>query len=78
MATLDVTVVAGTCGVSGFLDGPIGYSRLNLPRNLGISREGILYFFDSGNEYIRIVTEDQNVETLLLGACSECINENIK
>jgi hypothetical protein len=45
---------------------------------LGISREGILYFFDSGNEYIRIVTADQNVETLLLGACTECINENIK
>ncbi len=64
-----VSVVAGNCGTSGFLDGPLGYNLLNAPRNLGISRNGTLYFFDSGNEYMRILTPDGSVSTLLLGAC---------
>lgn len=64
-----MTTVAGLCGSSGFLDGPMGYNRLDSPRNLGISRAGTLYFFDSGNEYMRILTRDGNVKTLLLGAC---------
>lgn len=44
-----VSIVAGSCGVSGFLDGPLGYNRLNMPSHMGISREGVLFFFDSGN-----------------------------
>ena len=51
----NVSVVAGDCGSAGFLDGPLGYNRLNQPTNLGVSRKGVVYFFDSGNEYIRIV-----------------------
>ena len=45
----EVTVVAGKCGTSGFLDGPLGYNRLNSPKNIGVSRKGVVYFFDSGN-----------------------------
>ena len=34
----EVTVVAGKCGSLGFLDGPLGYNRLNNPTNIGVSR----------------------------------------
>jgi hypothetical protein len=44
-----VSVVAGKCGESGFVDGPVGYNRLNTPINIGVSRKGVIYFFDSGN-----------------------------
>lgn len=63
-------MIAGECGSSGFIDGPLGYNRLSYPRNLGVSREGTLFFFDSGNEYIRMVSKGV-VYTLLLGACRE-------
>jgi hypothetical protein len=65
-------VVAGLCGTSGFLDGPLGFNLLHLPSNLGIDPKGVLYFFDEGNEYIREVGLDGNVGTLLNGACTEC------
>jgi hypothetical protein len=64
--------VAGICGTPGFLDGPLGYNQLSRPTNLGVSREGVVYFFDSGNEYMRIVAVNGEVSTLLLGACKEC------
>ena len=44
-----VSVLAGKCGVAGFLDGPVNYNRLNTPTNIGVSRKGMIYFFDSGN-----------------------------
>jgi hypothetical protein len=43
------TVVAGQCGTTGFTDGPTGFNKLNKPTNLGITRHGILYFYDLGN-----------------------------
>lgn len=64
--------MAGFCGTPGFLDGPLGYNKLSFPTNLGVSREGVVYFFDSGNEYIRMVALNGEVSTLLLGACKEC------
>jgi hypothetical protein len=56
IAAREVKIVAGSCGSPGLLDGPLGYNRLNSPSNLGISRNGTLYFFDAGNEYLRILT----------------------
>lgn len=73
-----MTVIAGKCGSSGFLDGPIGYNRLNSPRNIGVSRKGVVYFFDSGNEYIRIVDLSGSVSTLELGACKQSTELYIK
>jgi len=35
--------------MSGFLDGPLGFNRLNKPSNLGIDGKGHIYFFDEGN-----------------------------
>ena len=57
--------------MSGFKDGPLGINLLNQPSNLGVSRIGVVYFFDKGNQYMRIV-KDGNVRTLKLGACQEC------
>lgn len=68
----EVSTVAGKCGSSGFKDGPLGYNRLNTPTNLGVSRQGVLYFFDSGNEYIRLLDGSGKVSTMLLGACKQC------
>lgn len=58
-------VVAGFCGKSGFLDGPLGFNRLYYPSNIGIDGSGVIFFFDEGksrylifigNEYMRKVT----------------------
>lgn len=72
MKTRLVSIVAGQCGVPGFMDGPLGYSLLNMPTNLGVSRLGVVYFFDEGNEYLRIIASNGFVKTLLLGACKYC------
>lgn len=77
IATSEISVIAGECGSSGFIDGPFGYNRLSYPRNLGVSREGTLFFFDSGSEYIRMVSKGV-VYTLLLGACREGKRGDIK
>lgn len=46
-------VVAGKCGESGFLDGPLGFNLLNKPSNIGVDALGVVYFFDEGNKYMR-------------------------
>ena len=65
-------VIAGKCGEKGFTDGPTGFNKLNRPTSLGISRTGVLYFYDQGNQYMRKVQADGEVETLLNGACKLC------
>ena len=67
------TVVAGLCGQKGFLDGPIGFNKLNRPTNLGVTRTGDVYFYDLGNQYMRKLTNTGEVITLLNGACKFCI-----
>ncbi len=39
-------VIAGNCGESGFLDGPLGFNRLNKPTSIGVDAKGVVYFFD--------------------------------
>jgi hypothetical protein len=51
--TQHTEVVAGFCGEAGFLDGPLGFNRLNQPSNIGVDAQGFVYFFDEGNEYMR-------------------------
>lgn len=41
--------MAGVCGTSGFMDGPLGYNLLFEPSNIGVDSEGIIYFYDEGN-----------------------------
>lgn len=72
LKTTFAEVVAGICGESGFFDGPLGINRLNKPSNIGIDAQGIVYFFDEGNKYMRKINLENEVETLLNGACTEC------
>ena len=69
--TSNIDVVAGICGEAGFMDGPLGYNRLREPANLGVARNGDIFFLDKGNSYMRKVTA-AGVSTLLLGACKKC------
>jgi hypothetical protein len=52
------------------MDGPQGFNRLNNPKNIGLTRNGDVIFFDWGNEYMRILTSDGVVTSLLNGACT--------
>ena len=38
----------------------------------------MVYFFDAGNEYVRIVDLSGSVSTLELGACKKCTELYIK
>jgi len=65
------TVVAGSCTHPGFMDGPNQFNLLNYPSALGVTRSGEVVFFDSGNEYMRVLYSDGTVDTLLNGACTQ-------
>lgn len=67
--TAEVTTYAGICTHAGFKDGPTGTNRFNSPDGLGIDDDGNLYVYDSGNRYIRLITTDGYVTTLINGAC---------
>jgi sugar lactone lactonase YvrE len=64
-----VTTVAGKRGVQGFR-GDSGLAKnalLNYPRNITIDSTGILYIADTGNNKIRKVGLDGNIQTLVTG-----------
>lgn len=68
----EVTTYAGTCNpTGGFKDGPPGTSLFNNPEGLGIDDDGILFVYDLGNKYIRMISTDGYVSTLINGACFE-------
>ncbi len=55
----------------GFKDGPLGINRFNQPDGLGIDQDGNLFVNDSGNKYMRMITPEGYVHTLINGACFE-------
>ena len=65
--------IAGHCGKKGFLDGPQGINLLSFPESLGIDEQGIVFFYDSGNKYIRMLDSDGYVYTMTKGFCREDI-----
>jgi hypothetical protein len=67
----EVSTYAGICGKSGFKDGPIGTNLFNKPTQLGVDDDGYLYVYDSGNRYVRVIKPNQEVYTLINGACFE-------
>jgi len=73
MITADVTTFAGICDSKskGFKDGPQGVSLFNQPDGIGIDEDGNVYVFDSGNKYMRMITPEGAVSTLVNGACFE-------
>jgi uncharacterized protein (TIGR03437 family) len=60
-----VSVVAGT-GLAGFGGdgGPATQAMLSAPQGLAFGGDGTLYISDSGNQRIRAITPDGNIETI--------------
>ena len=66
-----ISTYAGICGEAGFKDGPLGINKLFYPEGLGIDDYGNLFVNDHGNNYMRLITTDGFVHTLINGACFE-------
>jgi hypothetical protein len=70
-----VSTIAGICGTSGFIDGPLGKALFNKPDRIGFSTTGDIYIFDKGNKYLRkLVLQDADsdtwlVKTMIGGTC---------
>ena len=67
----EVTTFAGECTEKGFKDGPLGVNRFNEPQGIGIDSYGNIYVYDAGNKYMRYISPDGYVHTLIQGACFE-------
>ncbi|KRX03523.1 hypothetical protein PPERSA_02902 [Pseudocohnilembus persalinus] len=61
--------VAGQCEISGFKDGPLGINLLNFPTSIGVDPAGNIFFYDSGNNYIRMLDTNGYINTLIKGSC---------
>ena len=61
--------VGGTCGTSGFMDGPLGVNKLSSPDMVGVDTLGNIFVMDSGNKYIRMISTKGRMYTLIQGAC---------
>lgn len=62
--TGDVTIFAGSLGVSGSVDGPAGSALFNRPSSIATDSAGNMYVADTGNSVIRKVTPTGDVTTL--------------
>ena len=71
LVNIEVTTFSGECTEKGFKDGPLGINRFNEPRGIGIDSYGNIYVYDSGNKYMRFISPDGYVKTLIQGACFE-------
>lgn len=60
-----VDTYAGICTKAGFKDGPYGTNMLNNPELAGVDALGNLFIHDSGNGYVRMVTVEGFMYTLL-------------
>lgn len=75
-----VKTIAGKCGTSGFLDGPLGNNLLFNPTALGMDEYGNIWIYDKGNRYIRLLKIDPSgekwmergvLQTMLQGVCND-------
>ena len=57
-------VYAGTCGVSGNIDGEISEALFYQPTGLALKPDGALYVADSANNLIRMIDPKGNVNTI--------------
>ncbi len=62
-----VTTLAGTAGVSGYLDGTGAVVRFNYPQGISVDRFDDLYVSDTGNNVVRKVTS-AGVATTVVGS----------
>ena len=47
---------------------------MNSPELVGVDAEGVVFVLDAGNKYIRMITTDGYMRTLIQGACKEDLN----
>jgi streptogramin lyase len=59
-----MSILAGSLGVTGVTNGPVSYARFNHPQGVAVDRSGNVYIADSGNNLIREITHDGAVTTL--------------
>jgi hypothetical protein len=71
LVNAEVTTFAGECTEKGFKDGPLGVNRFSEPQGIGIDSYGNIYVYDAGNKYMRYISPDGYVHTLIQGACFE-------
>lgn len=71
----NVDTIAGICGTSGFLDGPLGDNLLNSPELVSVDGQGYIFIFDDGNNYVRMIDLSGTLYTLYQGACDLAANE---
>jgi len=62
-----MSTVAGT-GAAGYVDGPGAEAQFNLPTDVAVDNNGVLYVADNGNHRIRKITPDGVVSTVAGGA----------
>ncbi|CDW73314.1 UNKNOWN [Stylonychia lemnae] len=67
----EVSTFAGICGKAGFKDGLLGQNMLTRPELVGVDAHGIIFIYDAGNNYIRMIDKDGYMHTLIQGACKE-------
>lgn len=42
---------------------------MSYPERLGLDESGIIFFYDEGNNYIRMIDVDGYIHTLIKGSC---------
>jgi sugar lactone lactonase YvrE len=67
LSTGEVSTVAGTAGVAGFVDAAGVNAQLDSPRGLTTGPDGALYFLDRASQAVRRVTSGGLVSTLAGG-----------
>lgn len=55
--------------IRGFKDGLLGISLFNSPDQMGIDVLGNIFVYDRGNHFIRMISPNGLVSTLINGAC---------
>ena len=59
-----VTTIAGVAGVPGSDDGPARTAHLNTPSGIDVDARGQIFFSDTGNHVIRMITTDGQLVTI--------------
>jgi sugar lactone lactonase YvrE len=60
-----VSTIAGTAGVSGFVDGPVGSAKLYAPDGIAVDGRGNVFFTEFGNSSVRRIDANGDVLTLV-------------
>lgn len=56
-----LNTIAGTIGISGLVEGPVGVGRLRSPQGVAVTPSGLVLIADTGNHTIRGITNDSGL-----------------